>query len=181
MRRLAIALFVALIALVGSVSTSSADDPPPPPIIIVDPPPIVPGADAMIRAADSREFIGEGIREPGQRIVQNITQFERAVSIVRVCRVGSTQRIRVHGTGGSVNWKVRYRVRDHNVTRSIVAGTYHTRRLSGGHCTRITVTARLKPDGASTGRRFRIKAIPRSGESDAVATRVHIVGPIAVP
>jgi hypothetical protein len=180
MRRLLTCALLALAALaLGGSPTAVADDPPP---VVLGPPPISAGADAAIRADGSSELIGVSERGAGQQIEQTITQYQRARSSVRICSVGVTGRIRVHGTGSTVNWRVTYRVGHQDVTRAVVAGGYRTASLRSGGCARrIHVVARLQPLSGTYGRTFKVRVIPVSGERDVVSTRVTVVGPLVVP
>jgi hypothetical protein len=182
MRKLAVTVFatVAVLGVTGLATSASADDPGP--IVIVDPPPLRPGADLMVRPGDrSQGFVGEDSREPGQHIDQHITQWRHAAATVKACNIGPFRRLRLHATGGGMNWKVHYFVRSHDVTQSVVAGRYHTRKLAGGECVRVQMTAKLKLHGDSYARTFKVRAIPRSGDRDVVSTTVHIDGILAVP
>jgi hypothetical protein len=179
---LAVAPVLAVGIVAGLPSTAVADDPAP--VVILGTPPVElrHGADAMIRRDGAQWYEGLRSRNSEQRIEQSITQFQRAVSFVRVCSVDVAGRMRVHGTAGGQSFRVRYRVGRHDVTRSVIAGSYRTRSLRSNACaTRIRVIARLKAGAASNGRTFRIEATPSSGRSDTVSTHVTVVGPLAVP
>jgi hypothetical protein len=179
MRRSLIALLLALASMsVAPAPPAVADDPGP--TVILGPPPFA-GPDAMIRADGSTTYAGAGTRGGG-RIEQTITQFERAVSDIRICAHNTHGRMRVEGTSGGRSFRVKYRVAGRDVTRSIVAGTYRTRQLQDGTCARrIHVVVRLKPWTASDGRIFRIRAASPAGQRDSVATDVRVVGPFVLP
>jgi hypothetical protein len=179
MRRSLIAVLLVLAsAAVVPPPPAGADDPGP--VVILGPPPFA-GPDAMIRADGSTAYVGAGTRGDG-RIEQTITQFERAVSDVRICAHNTRGRVRVDGTAGGRSFRVKYRVAGHDVTRSVVAGSYRTRLLRDGDCARrIRVVVRLKPWSASDGRTFRIRAASPAGARDSVATDVQVVGPFVLP
>jgi hypothetical protein len=177
-RLLTVVLIVVASVAFAPVPMAGADDPGP--TVILGPPPFD-GPDAMIRAHGSTEYAGAVA--PGQgRIEQSITQFQRAVSYVRICANTTHGRMRVEGTSGGRNFTVRYRVGSRDVTRGVVAGTYRTRRLRSVDCARqVKVVVRLQLGATSNGRTFRIRATSPSGARDSVATHVSVVGPLVVP
>lgn len=172
-RSVTIALLVLASLSFAPLSPAGADDPGP--TVILAPAPFE-GPDAMIRAAGSSEWAGAD--SPGLgRIEQTITPSQRALSDVRVCANTTSGRMRVHGSAGGRNFVVRYRVGSHDVTRSVVAGSYHTRSLHGGACApRIRVVARLRSGHSSPGRTLRIVTRSVSGARDSVATHVAVSG-----
>ena len=179
MRRTVVAVLLALASLtLAPALPAGADDPGP--TVILGPPPFA-GPDAMIRADGSTTYVGAGTRGGG-RIEQTITQFERAVSDVRICAHNTHGRMRVEGTAGGHSFRVKYRVAGRDVTRSIVAGSYRTRLLRDGTCARrIHVVVRLKRWSVSDGRTIRIRAVSPAGQRDSVATDVRVVGPFVLP
>ena len=179
MRRALIAVLLVLASVaVAPAPPAGADDPGP--TVILGPPPFA-GPDAMIRAAGSAAYVGADSRGGG-RIEQTITQFERAVSEVRICAHNTHGRMRVDGTAGGRSFRVKYRVAGRDVTRGIVAGSYRTPLLRDGACARrIHVTVRLKRWSVSNGRTFRILAVSPTGQRDSVATDVRVVGPFVLP
>lgn len=179
MRRTLTCVLLALVALsLGQGSAAVADDPPP---IVLGPPPIPAGADAMIRADGSSEWIGVSARGSDQLIEQSISQFQRAVSFVRVCSVNVPGPVRLHGTGSTVNWRARYRLGHHDITRAVVAGSYRASLGRRGCTRRIRVVARLQPGSGTYSHTFKVRAIPVSGVRDVVATHVTVTGVLVVP
>lgn len=182
LRSMTVALLVIASATWGAVPMAAADDPQPVVDIGTPPAALARGADAMIRADGSSGYVGGYERGGRQQVEQSITQFQRAVSYVRVCSVGVRGRMRVHGTGSTVNWRVKYRVGRQDVTRSVVAGTYRTSSLRRDGCARrIRVVASLQPGSGTYGHTFRIQARPTSGERDVVETRVSVTGVLVLP
>ena len=179
MRRSLIGVLLALASVsVALAPPAGADDPGP--TVILGPPPFA-GPDAMIRAGGSTTYVGAGTRGGG-RIEQTITQFGRAVSDVRICAHNTRGRMRVEGTAGGRNFRVKYRVAGRDVTRSVIAGSYRTPLLRDGACARrIRVVVRLKPWSVSDGRTFRIRAASPAGQRDSVTTDVRVVGPFVLP
>jgi hypothetical protein len=177
-RSVTVVLLVVASVAFAPVPMAGADDPGP--TVILGPAPFI-GPDTMIRADGSTAYAGADTKGEG-RIEQSITQFQRAVSYVRICANTTHGRMRVHGTSGGRNFTVKYRVGSRDVTRSVVAGTYRTPRLRSVDCARqIKVVARLKIGATSKGRTFRISATSPSGARDGVATHVTVVGPLVVP
>jgi hypothetical protein len=177
-RSLTAVLLVVASTAFAPVPTAGADDPGP--TVILGPPPFI-GPDAMIRGAGSTEYAGADTNSPA-RIEQSITQFERAVSYVRICANTTRGRMRVDGSTGGRNFHVKYRVGSRDVTRSVIAGTYRTSRLHRADCARqVKVVVRLKLWATSNGRTFRIRATDPAGARDSVATHVTVVGPLVVP
>jgi hypothetical protein len=179
MRRSLTVVLVLLASMAfAPVPLAGADDPGP--TVILGPPPFD-GPDAMIRADGSGEYAGADAPGHG-RIEQSITQFQRAVSYVRICANTTHGRMRVDGTSGGRNFTVKYRVGSRDVTRSVVAGTYRTRYLHSVDCARrVKVVLRPKLGTTSNGRTFRIRATSPSGARDSVATQVSVIGPLVVP
>jgi hypothetical protein len=154
---------------------AGADDPGP--TVVLGPPPFA-GPDAMIRADGSTAYVGADTNSQG-RIEQAVTRSRRAISYVRICAHTTHGRMRVHGTGGSRSLAVKYRVGSRDVTRSVVAGSYRTRRLRSGECARqLRVVVRLEPGATSSGRTFRIRTTSPSSARDSVATQVSVTGPL---
>ena len=170
-------LLFASVAL-APLPMAGADEPGP--TVILGPAPFV-GPDAMIRADGSSAWVGADTHGQG-RIEQSITQFQRAVSYVRICANTTSGRMRVEGTAGGQNFRVRYRVAGHDVTRSVVAGSYRIHRPRSGACaSRLRVMVRLEPGATGHGRTVVIRATSRSGTRDSVSTHVAVVGPRVVP
>jgi hypothetical protein len=179
MRRSVIVMLLALTSLTSAPLPMAGADDPGPTVILGEAP--FAGPDAMIRAGGSSAYVGADTRQQG-RIEQSITQSQRAVSSVRICAHASRGRMRVDGTGGGRSFRVQYRVGGRDVTRRVVAGSYHTRRLRSGACAAtILVVVRLKHGATSHGRTQRIRATSPSGARDSVATHVTVVGPLVVP
>jgi hypothetical protein len=177
-RSLTVVLLVIASTAFALVPTAGADDPGP--TVILGPPPFD-GPDAMIRADGSSDYAGAAAAGHG-RIEQSITQFQRAVSYVRICANTTHGRMRVDGTAGGRSFTVKYRVGSRDVTRGVVAGTYRTRHLRRADCARqIKVVVRLELGATSNDRTFRIRATSPSGARDSVATQVTVTGPLVVP
>jgi len=179
MRRSAtLALLVLASMWFAPLPMAGADDPGP--VVILGPAPFV-GPDAMIRAQESATYVGADSHGAG-RIEQSITQFQRAVSYVRICAGTTSGRMRVDGTGGGRSFRVTYRVGRHDVTRKVVSGSYRTRRLHDGDCARvIKVVARLRTGRVSNGRTLQVRATSPSRARDSVSTHITVVGPYVVP
>lgn len=181
MRKAVASLLIAFAALAGPLPSSSAGDPG---LVVADDSGLLltAGADGMIRAAGATAYVGQGLRGSGQRIDQNISQFQTAVSYVRACNVGASGPLRFRGPGDTPNWVVGYRIGKTDITRAVVSDRgYRTGFLKKSACRRIQVRVRLAQFGDSHGHIVRVRTIPRSGESDLVVTRVHVVGVLVVP
>jgi hypothetical protein len=182
MRKAVVVRVTVLTALVGSVSASFASGPAP---VVINDNGMVPftgGADAMIRAANSSTYVGTGVRGKGQVIDQNIRQYGTAVSYVRGCNAGIRGPLRFRGPGSTLNWVVRYRIGSRDITRAVISkGGFGTGFLKKSECRRIQVRVHLVEFGDSYGHSVRVEVIPSSGVSDAVSTRVHVIGTLVVP
>lgn len=177
LRSLTIALLVLAGTAWGPVPIAGADEPGP--TVILGPPPFV-GPDAMIRADGSSTWVGADTHGDG-RIDQSITQLGRAVSYVRICPNTTSGRMQVEGTDGGQSFRVRYRVSGHDVTRSVVTGSYRTPRLRNACAPRIRVVVRLKRGAVGHARTVVVRATSPSGTHDSVSTHVSVVGPLVVP
>jgi hypothetical protein len=178
MRRIVTGVVLALAATLAPVHVAAADDPDPG--VVLGPPPWV-GVDAMIRADGASAYVGRAERGSGL-IEQDVAPLERAVSYVRVCNHNVRGSIRVDGTSGGRAFRARYLVGRHDVTRSVVAGTYRTQRLGSNECAhRIRLVVRLRSGESDRARTFLVKAVGASGARDTVGTRVNVVGRTFVP
>lgn len=172
MRRSVAVVLLVLASLALAPPPAGADDPGP--TVILGPAPFV-GPDAMIRARQSSTYAGADSHGDA-RIEQSITRFQRAVSYVRICAGTTSGRMHVDGTGGGRSFRVTYRVGRHDVTHSVLAGSYRTRRLREGDCARvIKVVARLRTGAVSNGRTLQIRATSPSRARDSVSTHVAVL------
>ena len=143
----------------------------------------VPGRpDGMIRKHPGGRQVGSNVY--GGSAKQGIRQAvssgaPSAKAVVRFQNDGTlADRITVHGTAGSTNFRVRYFAGGTDVTKRVTAGTYRTPSLLPGQASRLRVKV-TRTDTAVVGDhravRLRGRSVGDTRRTDAVKTFVHAI------
>jgi hypothetical protein len=160
-RSLVLAAVVAVTTALLSGGPAAGDDPPPP--VVLGPPPLVGDVDVSVWQLGTTNGAGSAGELGGRMTVYLIKRHPKARNVVAVCNIApNPNRFRVHGTEGNASFKVSYRRHRRNVTSTIIAGSYWTRRLHQNECVRIRMKV-VRTAAAHRGdrRRFTVRATPR--------------------
>ena len=145
--------------------------------------PPVPGRpDGMIRKRPGGRLVGSNIYggSAKQGVRQAVSDRARSAgAVVRFQNDGNrTDAITVHGTDGSLAYRVRYFAGGTDVTRRVTAGTYRTPSLLPGQVSRLRIKV-TRTGVAEVGDhrtvRVRGRSVGDTQKRDAVRTFVHLV------